>query len=188
MNKNLGIIRTEIIRILNENGKIRGTELAKRVIEKVGNEKMVYREISALVEAGQIEKKVHSRSHIEYELINLSESVNNQLKNIHKEIDIVFDEIANFDIVSKEEKLLFYERLRSVIHIIHIVQSTDGVMKLISHYPAFKKDKMFSQINRKISDCWQSIINTITHQPEENFLNEVLANLRILQFDSKNTN
>jgi len=188
MNKNLGIIRTEIIRILNENGKIRGTELAKRVIKKVGNEKMVYREISALVEAGEIEKKIHSKSHIEYELINLSESVNNQLKNVHKEIDIIFNEIANFDITSKEKKFSFHERLRSVIHIIHIVQSTDGVMKLLSHYPAFKKDKMFSQINRKINDCWQAIMNTIVHQPEDNFLNEILANLRILQFDSKNVN
>jgi DNA-binding HxlR family transcriptional regulator len=188
MNKNLGIIRTEIIRILNENGKIRGTELAKRVIEKVGNEKMVYREISALVEAGEIEKKIHNRSHIEYELINLSESVNNQLKNIHKEINIIFDEIANFDVSNKKEKFSFHERLRSVIHIIHIVQSTDGVMKLLSYYPAFKKDRMFSQINRKISDCWQVIMNTIAHQPEDNFLNEILANLRILQFDSKNVN
>ena len=35
MDKNSKIIRTEIVRILNENGKIRGTELAKRVIEKV---------------------------------------------------------------------------------------------------------------------------------------------------------
>jgi len=188
MNKNLGIIRTEIIRILNENGKIRGTELAKRVIEKVGNEKMVYREISALVQAGEIEKKIHSRAHIEYELINLSESVNNQLKNIHKEINIIFDEITNFDISNKGGKFSFHERLRSVIHIIHIVQSTDGVMKLLSYYPAFKKDKMFSQINRKINDCWQAIMNTITHQPEDNFLNEILANLRVLQFDSKNVN
>ena len=83
MDKNSEIIRTEIIRILNENGKTRGTELAKRVIEKVGNEKIVYREISALVESGEIDKKVHSRAHIVYELINLSESVNNQLKNLH---------------------------------------------------------------------------------------------------------
>ena len=188
MSKNLGIIRTEIIRILNENGKIRGTELAKRVIEKVGNEKMVYREISSLVEAGEIEKKIHSRSHIEYELINLSESVNKQLKNIHNEINIIFNEIDNFDVVNKEEKFSFHERLRSVIHIIHIVQSTDGVLKLLSYYPAFKKDKMFSQINRKISDCWQAIMNTIVHQPENNFLNEILANLRTLQFDSKNVN
>jgi DNA-binding HxlR family transcriptional regulator len=188
MNKNSGIIRTEIIRILNENGKIRGTELAKRVIEKVGNEKMVYREISALVEAGEIEKKIHNRSHIEYELINLSESVNNQLKNLHKEIEIIFEETTNFDITSKDENFSFQERLRSVIHLIHIVQSTDGVMKLLSYYPAFKKDKMFSQINRKINDCWQSIMNIIAHQPEGEFLNEVLANLRILQFDSKNVN
>ena len=85
MDKNSEIIRTEIIRILNENGKIRGTDLAKRVIQRVGNEKTVYREISALVESGEIEKRVHSRSHIEYELINLYESVSNQLKNLHKE-------------------------------------------------------------------------------------------------------
>ncbi len=188
MNKNLEIIRTEIIRILHENGKIRGNELAKRVIEKVGNEKIVYREISALVEAGEIEKKVHSRSHIEYELINLSESVNKQLKNLHKEINMIFDEIVNFDISTKKEKYSIHERLRSVIHSIHIVQSTDGVMKLLSYYPAFKKDKMFSQINRKINDCWETIMNTIAHQPEDNFLNEILANLRILQFDSKNVN
>ena len=188
MDKNSGIIRTEIIRILNENGKIRGTELAKRVIEKVGNEKIVYREISALVEAGEVEKKIHNRAHIEYELINLSESVNNQLKNLHKEIEIIFEETTNFDIISKDENFSFQERLRSVIHLIHIVQSTDGVMKLLSHYPAFKKDRMFSQINRKINDCWQSIMNTIAHQPEGEFLNEILANLRMLQFDSKNVN
>ena len=188
MKKNSEIIKIEIIRILNENGKIRGTELAKRVIEKVGNEKMVYREISELVEAGEIDRKVHSRSHIEYDLINLSESVNSQLKNLHKEIEIIFDEISNFDSTSIEEKFSFHERLRSVIHSIHIVQSTDGVMKLLSYYPAFKKDKMFSQINRKINDCWEIIMNTIAHQPEDNFLNEILANLRILQFDSKNVN
>lgn len=57
MDKNSEIIRTEILRILNESGKIRSTNLAKRVMKKVGNEKTVYREISALVEAGEIEKK-----------------------------------------------------------------------------------------------------------------------------------
>lgn len=188
MDKNSEIIKTEIIRILNENGKTRGTDLAKRVIEKVGNEKTVYREISALVEAGEIEKKVHSRAHIEYELINLSESVNNQLKNMHSEIEMIHEEIENFDQVIKEEKFSFHQRLRSVIHQIHIVQSTDGIMKMLSYYPAFKKDKMYSQIIRKINDCWESIMNNITHQQEENFLNEVLDNLRIVHTDSRNLN
>ena len=188
MDKNSEIIKTEIIRILNENGKIRGTDLAKRVIEKVGNEKIVYREISALVEAGEIDKKVHSRSHIEYELINLSETVNSQLKNLHKEVDMAFEEIENFEITVKEENFSYHERLRSVIHQIHIVQSTDGIMKLLSHYPAFKKDKMYSQIIRKINDCWESIMNSIAHQPERDFLNEVLANLRISHIETKNVN
>ena len=188
MDKNSEIIKTEIIRILNENGKIRGTDLAKRVIEKVGNEKTVYREISALVEAGEIDKKVHSRSHIEYELINLSKTVNNQLKHLHKEVDIIFEEIANFEITVKEENLSHHERLRSIIHQIHIIQSTDGIMKLLSYYPAFKKDKMYSQIIRKINDCWESIMNNIIHQSEGDFLNEVLANLRISHIDTKNVN
>ncbi|KAF6247643.1 hypothetical protein C6990_04155 [Nitrosopumilus sp. b3] len=188
MDKNSQIIRTEIIRILNENGKIRGTELAKRVIKKMGNEKTVYREISSLVESGEIEKKVLSRSHIEYELINLYESVNNQLKNLHKEIETVYEEIKNYSKLSSEEKFSFHERLRATIHLIHIVQSTDGIMKLLSYYPAFKKDKMFSQINRKIEDCWEIIMEDIAHQPEEDFLNEILANLRISQMDSNNVN
>ena len=47
---------------------------------------------------------------------------------------------------------------------------------------------MFSQVNRKIEDCWQGIMNIIAHQPEEDFLNEILANLRVSQASSKNIN
>ena len=46
-------------------------------MKKQYTEKLVH-----LVESGEIEKRVHSRSHIEYELVNLYESVNNQLKNL----------------------------------------------------------------------------------------------------------
>ena len=188
MDKNSDIIRTEIIRILNENGRIRGTELAKRVMEKVGNEKMIYREISQLVETGEIEKKVHSRSYIEYELINLCESVNSQLKNIHMETVMVFDEITNFRKTGLERHFSFHERLRAIIHQIQIIQTIDGIMRLLSYYPSFKKDQMFSQISRKISDCWEAIMDSIVHQPEEDFLNEVLANLSISQISSNNIN
>jgi len=182
------IIRTEILRVLNESGKIRGSELTSRVIKKVGNEKMVHREISLLVESGEIEKKMYSKSHIEYELINISETVNNQLKSVHKEIEMIFEEIKEFEQFIQQNKIEYQERLRATIHFIHIVQSTDGVMKLLSHYPTFKKDKMFSQITRKISDCWESIMESIVHQPEEEFLNEVIANLRISQISSQSVN
>ncbi len=101
---------------------------------------------------------------------------------------MIFEEIASFEIITKEEKFSHHQRLRSIIHQIHIVQSTDGMMKLLSYYPAFKKDKMYSQIIRKINDCWESIMNNITHQEEEEFLNEVLENLRISHIDAKNVN
>lgn len=182
------IIRTEILRVLNESGKIRGGELTSRVIKKVGNEKMVHREISSLVESGEVEKKMYSKSHIEYELINISESVNNQLKSIHKEIEMVFDEMNEFKEIMHQNKIEFQERLRTTIHVIHIVQSTDAVMKLLSHYPTFKKDKMFSQITRKMSDCWEIIMEIIVHQPEEKFLNEVIVNLRNSQIGLPSVN
>ena len=100
----------------------------------------------------------------------------------------VYNEIEDFKIATEEEKLSYHERTRSVIHLIHIIQSTDGIMKLLSYYPAFKKDKMFSQINRRISDSWKTIMEIITHQSEENFLNDILANLRISQLDPQNIN
>ena len=181
------IIRTEILRVLNESGKIRGSELTSRVVKRVGNEKMVHREISLLVESGEVERKMFSKSHIEYQIINISETVNNQLKEVHKEIEAIFENIKEFKIMSEQEKIEFQERLRTTIHLIHIVQSVDGVMKLLSHYPTFKKDRMFSQITRKISDCWEGIMEFIAHQEEE-FLNEVIANLRISPMGSESVN
>jgi hypothetical protein len=47
---------------------------------------------------------------------------------------------------------------------------------------------MFSQIKRKIDDCWELIMNNIAHQPEDDFLNEVLENLRMSQTKSENVN
>ena len=59
---------------------------------------------------------------------------------------------------------------------------------LTSRIDAMEKDKMFSQIKRRIDDCWEAIMNNITHQPEKDFLNEVLENLRVFQIESKNVN
>ena len=188
MKNNSEIIKTEIIRILNESGKISSSELVKRVIKKVGSEKLIYREISALVESGEVEKKIHSKKHIEYELINLYESVNNQLKDLFKEILVIDEEIQNFDTISKNENYSFHERLQSVIYFIQIVQSMESIIKLLSFYPTFKKDKMFSQIKRKIGDCWNEIMRLISHQKEEEFLNEIFSNLRVSEFSSKNVN
>ena len=188
MENDLGIIKTEIIRVLNENGKTRGSELVKRVTNKVGNEKMVYREISSLVESGEIEKKVHSKSHIEYELINLSESANNQLKNLHKELEISLIELKKFHNETEQIKIDYHQRVRTIIHFIHIVQSIEGIMKLLSFYPTFKQDRMFSQINSKVRNFWESIMEIITHQSEEEFLNDILDNIRITQINLENVN
>ena len=47
---------------------------------------------------------------------------------------------------------------------------------------------MFPQIKRKIEDSWELIMNNITHQPEDDFLNQILKNLRISQTNTNNVN
>lgn len=188
MENNTKIIRIEIIRILHENGRIKGSELVKRVKSKVGSEKLVYREISSLVESGDIEKTIHSKSHIEYELVNLSESVNNQLKILHKELQSIIQELKKFTELSNQTKINFNQRIRTIIHFIHIVQSIDSIIRLLSYYPQFKKDKMFSQINRKKEDCWNFIMNFINCQLEEEFLNQILSNIRLTPVNSRMSN
>lgn len=182
------IIKTEIIRVLNENGKTRATELLKRVLKKIGNEKMIYREISSLVESGQIGKKIYDKSHIEYELIDLSKTANAQLKNLHYELESSLVQLQKFYDDTNRINIENHEKIRTIIEFIHIVQSIEGIMKLLSYYPVFKNDKMFSQINRKIFDYWEKIMEFINHQTDEEFLNNILSNIRIAKINSKNIN
>ena len=175
------IIKTEIMRILHENGKTRGSELIDRVAKKIGNRKVIYREISSLVESGEIEKKMHSKSYIEYDIVNLTESANNQLKIIYNNLEMILQELEMYGRESSQSKINYHKRIRTVIHFIHIVQSIDGIMKILSYYPTFKKDKMFSQVHRKINDFWEIIMKIITEQQEEEFLNEVISNMNISQ-------
>lgn len=188
MIKDSAIIRTEIIRVLHESGRIRGNELVNRVIKKTGNEKMIYREISSLVESGEVDKKMKSKSHIEYELINLSEAANNQLKDVHNDINSILDAIKEFDQIKDQNNMTHQEKLRAIIHFIQIVQSTDAIMRLLSQYPNFRKDKMFSQITRKLNDCWEGILEYLVHQPENEFLNELIKNLKMTKINPNNLN
>ena len=117
----------------------------------------------------------------------MSESVNTQLKNLHNEINLIFEEIKKFQ-NSKDENFSYHERLRNTIHLIQIIQSAESIMKLLSYYSTFKKDKMFSQIKRKINDCWDALMNSIIHQPEVDFLNEIITNLQVGKKNQNNFN
>ena len=135
-----------------------------------------------------LKKNVHSKSYIEYELVDLSESVSCQLQDLHKELETIYEEIENFEIVVDMDDLSYYDRIRTTIHQIHTVQTIDGIMNLLSFYPAFRTDKMSSQVHRKLCDCWGSLMDNILDQPEDSFFYDVIEDLRILPMDSKNVN
>jgi len=62
-------IRHEIREIL-KSGRTRGKKLADQIIEKIGSEKTVYREIRLMCDSGEIRKMEYNRANIEYELAN----------------------------------------------------------------------------------------------------------------------
>ncbi len=156
--KGSDIIRAEIMRILNENGRTRGTELAKRAIKKVGDEKTVY-----------------DKSHIEYEIINYDKLASEQLEEIYYNIDTVFVTTQEF---SLDERIPFYDRLRHVVDLIYAIEDINGMMRMLSFYPTFKRDKMFGQIIRRVDDCWHEIMKVISSQKERDFIDSVFDCLR----------
>lgn len=186
--KNYEIIRVEILRVLNENGKTRASDLLNRVLKKAGNEKLIYREISSLVESGQIEKIVYDKSHIEYQLNELSNKANAELKKLYQELESSLSQLQKFHDESTLFNIKYDEKIRMVINFIHEVQSIEGILKLLSYYPIFKNDKMYSQINRKIFDYWEKIMQFINYQKDEEFLNDILSNIKMTEINYKSIN
>ena len=170
-------IRHEIREILRS-GHTRGKQLADQVIEKIGSEKTVYREMKNMCDSGEIRKIEHNRANIEYELVNLSDYVDNNLKQVLDFLDNVNDSLKRYDDRIKNEKitLQYIERLAGLVFDIKRLQNCESRLRILSLFPAFEKSKMFSEIHDKKEKTWKFLISLIAHNPESNFVNEMLVN------------
>jgi len=170
-------IRHEIREILRS-GHTRGKQLADQVIEKIGSEKTVYREMKNMCDSGEIRKIEHNRANIEYELVNLSDYVDNNLKQVLDFLDNVNDNLKRYDeqFENKKITLQYIQRLADLVFTIKRLQNCESRLRILSLFPAFEKSKMFSEIHDKKEKTWKFLISLITHNPESQFVNEMLIN------------
>ena len=170
-------IRHEIRHVL-KSGRTRGKKLADQVIEKIGSEKTVYREIQQMHDSGEIRRIEINRANVEYELVKLSDYVNDNLKQVLDFLDNVNDGLKRYDDQFKNKKItpLHIQRLAELVINIKRLQNCESRLRILSFFPVFRKSKMFSEIQDKKEKTWKFLISLIAHNPESNFVNEMLIN------------
>jgi hypothetical protein len=166
-------IRHEIRRNLR-NGRSRSKKLADSVLKKVGSEKTVYREIKAMYESGEIRKIENNRADIEYELVDVTEAIENNFRIISKQLSEIHQRLENLSI--KFENKQYLQRLYAIVSTIKQVQSLQTRIRLLSMDPAFERSKSFNGIKNKIDETWRLLLLLIEKQPEEQFFHEVMMN------------
>ena len=173
-------IRHEIRRILTESGRTRGKELADEVIEIVGSEKTVYREIKAMYEEGELERTEHNRAKVEYELKNVTKIIEGKLQFLHDQAKNIYENLEKFHKETYNKKTMphYLQRLSTLVFCIKQTQNIQTTLKILEAFPVFRKSKSFYYLQKLTDKMWASIIGNISHQPEEKFIEEIFMNFR----------
>ena len=173
-------IRHEIRRILTENGRTRGKELADEVVETVGSEKTVYREIKAMYDEGELERTEYNRAKVEYELNDVTKIIEGKLQFLYNQAKNIYENLEKFheDTYNKKTIPSYGQRLFTLVFCIKQTQNIQTTLRILEASPVFRKSKSFYYLQKHVAKMWASIIGNISHQPEEKFIEDVFMNFR----------
>lgn len=168
-------IRHEIRHIL-QGGQTRSKDLADRVIQKVGSEKTVYREIKLMYDSGEIKKNESNRANITYELADLSKEIESYLSIMNRQLDEILEYINESHEKLDSKNTFPLQALTVMVTTIRELQKFEARLKIMSYFPAFKKTKQFNEIHLKSNNVWDDIFHLIAHQKDKNLINELMIN------------
>jgi len=172
-------IRHELREFLESNGPTRARSLANHIVRKLNvSEKTVYREIKELTESGEIKKSEHSRSNIEYELIEIVKNVETLLDNItHSTKNLEHRIVKIGNTLDKKQKERFpLETLSNFVSCIKQLQKNEARLNILSVYPAIKKHKQFSYLEKKNQTLWKLLVTYILRYNDSKLINDLLLN------------
>lgn len=171
-------IRREIRNILTKNGPTRGKELADQVIGKgIGSQKTVYREIKTMCNDELLERIVHNRGNIEYELRAISVSIEKRLKFYEDVLNEINDELNELNSKMNNTKIpLYISRLFPIVTSMKQLQKVETSFRIYGMFPAIRKSRYFTRQNKKVEELWKFIFEIVSNQPEEKFLQEMFMN------------
>ncbi len=170
-------IRHEIRKVLRD-GPTRSTKIVDQVKKKVGSEKTIYRQIQEMAKSGAIQANVHSRAHIEYELVKVTNRVKNYLQDLSdilKHTNERLDRLHNA-MENKKTRPQYLERLFTIVTSIKQIQTIGSRLRILSTLPRFKKSSSLIGLERQIDNTWKTIISLVGKQHEKIFFDELLMN------------
>jgi len=171
-------IRREIINILTKNGPTRGKKLADQVIEKgIGSQKTVYREMKTMCDDELLERIEHNRGNVEYELRDVSVSIEKRLKfyeDVLNEINDALNELNSK--MNNTKRPLYINRLFTIVTRIKQLQKVETSVRIYGMFPTIRKSRYFTRQKKKVEELWKFIFEIVSHQPEEKFLQEMFMN------------
>ena len=174
-------IRREITDILRKNGRVRGKELADQVINRgIGSQKTVYREIQNMSDDGILIRTEINRAKVEYELRELFETIEKQLKFYAYILDEIYDALTELEneMEAKKSEKFYLLRLFDIVSRIKQLQKIETTFRILDAIQPMNKSRHFTRQKKKVEKLWKFIIKLIAKQPEEKFLYELFINFR----------
>jgi len=179
-------IRHEIREYLKINGRSRGKTIADHVIlQGIGSEKTVYREIKEMCNSGELNKTEHNRANIEYDLVSVSNLVENRLAYFQKILDNIdknFDEFFA-DMKKPKNEMWKIERLFFIVTRMKQLQTVETLLRIIENHKPFRKSSTYLEQKKKIAKFWKLFYELIFSQPETDFDKEVFRNFTTIMYD-----
>jgi len=172
-------VRRKIREILASKGNLRSGKLVEKTCKDCNcSQKPVYRELEILVRSGEIRSIVHNRGKVEYELVELSDFIDDILKNLSSYLENINTRLDSFHekMVDKKTNLPYFQRLSYIVFSIKQLQKIEARLRILSSFSAIKKSKSFKNFEIEIEKTWEYISALISHQNDSKILNEVLMN------------
>ena len=175
-------IRNEIIRILEEYGSQRSKKLADQVLQKVGSEKTVYREIKAMAENGRI-RRTGSGQHISYDIQSVTE------RNEFALLQLLEYAKNNNEYLIRTQKTIAHKKqlyhimvLADIVFGIKQLQIIETRFKILKMFGALRKLEYFKKLEKQIEKNWTIIWSLIAldvaRSKKSDIVGEVLMNFQ----------
>jgi len=179
-------IRREVRQFLSEEGKSRSKDIADHVLSQgIGSEKTVYNEMKEMWKSGELDKTEHNRANIEYELVAVSNLVENRLAYFQTILDNIDENLGEFyaDMKNPKKKMQKIERLWIIVTRMKQLQTVETLLRIIENHEPFKKSKTYLEQKKKIAEFWKRFYELIFTQPEEDFHKEVFRNFTTITYE-----
>jgi len=126
-----------------------------------------------------LERTEYNRGNREYELRDISVSIEKRLKFYEDVLNEINDALNELNSKMNNTKIpLYINRLFPIVTRIKQLQKVETSFRIYGMFPAIRKSRYFTRQNKKVEELWKFIFEIVSNQPEEKFLQEMFLNFK----------